>query len=54
MYAIWAQQKLIPLFSQKILWLNWAIKEKILTGGVDDMEFPWVSKNQHVKIAGVN
>ena len=34
------------------MWSNWAIPEKIQ--GVEDMEFPGVSKKQHVEFLGVN
>ena len=34
--------------------MGWAIPEKIQTGGVEDMEFPEVSKKQHTEFPGVN
>ena len=33
---------------------SWAIPEKIQTGGVEDMEFPGVSKKKHVEFPGFN
>ena len=34
--------------------MQWAIPEKIQTGGVEDMEFLGVLKEKHVEIPGDN
>ena len=34
--------------------MYWAIQEKTETGGVKDIEFPGVLKEEYVEISGIN